>query len=514
MDQTRQDFITELEELVEQIFADLEGLQQKKNSGPARRRLLAELLRHTHSTKGSAATIGLEQTSRLAHEFEDLCEAIRSGSVGLSKKVFGAMDEAARLLSETLVRDKLMAGETDVATTIALLREIRLSGAGLTGGESEIFSNLPAEMRQSLSKSDKQHVVQALAEGNQAFLVSTSFDVADFDQQVHRLNSRLEEIGEVVSTHPTLDPTQPDRIEFRTLFLIARGRPRITMDLLEFDGLQITPILSNSSKEQTIGDDDEGLHAQSSAGSVRIELAKIEALRRLSSDLARATSEALELGVKNVPNDQTKDLLQSSAERIGKKFSGIDDAIAEFLLVPAGRVLKRAERAGRAAARLTNKEILFETSGAELLLDKSLSEAMASPLVHLVRNAVDHGIESASERARLGKTQQGLVRVEAAKEGNQLIIRIIDDGGGIDPTLVSVAAAKAGLIEAGEELDMEESVRLIFKHGFSTAGTVSTTSGRGIGLDVVKTSVQRIGGEVRVVSEPGFGTTFEIRVRG
>jgi two-component system chemotaxis sensor kinase CheA len=140
-----------------------------------------------------------------------------------------------------------------------------------------------------------------------------------------------------------------------------------------------------------------------------------------------------------------------------------------------------------------------------------LVDAIADPLTHLVRNAVDHGIENEEERIQAGKKLRGTVRIEALSEGSQSRVRVTDDGRGIDPLLISDAAARLGIVET-ESIDFERSLRLIFRPGFTTLESVSDVSGRGVGLDVVETAVEQVGGELRVSSKPAAGTTFEIRL--
>jgi chemotaxis protein histidine kinase CheA len=173
-------------------------------------------------------------------------------------------------------------------------------------------------------------------------------------------------------------------------------------------------------------------------------------------------------------------------------------------------MLERAARAGRIAARGMGKEMEFEIRGGHVRLDKALADTIADPLLHILRNAVDHGIEQRAERARIGKRPRGHVRLEARAEGNRVMLRVTDDGRGIDPLRITRAAAAQGIIEAGRLLTKEQSLRLIFRPGFSTAASISSVSGRGVGLDVVERAVEQTGGELRVTSEAGKETTFEI----
>jgi two-component system chemotaxis sensor kinase CheA len=204
--------------------------------------------------------------------------------------------------------------------------------------------------------------------------------------------------------------------------------------------------------------------------------------------------------------------LEKLNDQIRTSFLGVEDELINLRMVSLGPTLQRAMRAGRAAARLAAREIDFEIVGGDLRLDKLLADAIADPLIHLVRNAVDHGIESSEERVQAGKKRRGTVRIEAVNEGSQSRLKVVDDGRGIDPLLVSEAALRLGILPADSALDIQRSLRLIFRPGFTTLSSPSDVSGRGVGLDVVETAVEQVGGELRVSSKPGEGTTFEIRL--
>lgn len=514
MDQTRQDFIAEIEELVDQILADLDELRHQLDA-TTRRRLLAELFRHTHSVKGSAGAIGLEVAGRIAHALEDLFAAVSAGTIEWNDALIDTLDDGASLLSESLAPVSSRDLESRVTGLIERLDEKQLSSSTQAKFESDslefelLLANLPETIRLALDDNQKRYLAQTLSEAKDLFIISVRFDLADLDQQFHLFRERLEDRGELISTHPVIDAVQPDKIEFRLLFASDKSMPELKLSVTEFESVTITHVPIESANDKSLS----GFESQSppTPGSVRVEIEDLESLRVLNAATAATTAQALELAIRG--NDtQVSGELTSLANEIKASFQALEQRITALRLVPAGGILKRAERAGRAAARLTGKDVLFKIAGAELLLDKFLSEALASPLVHLVRNAVDHGIEHASDRVRLGKAARGVIRIEALTENDDIVVRVIDDGRGIDPEMVSKAATKAGLIDEDVVLDTAETLRLIFKPGFSTAGTVSTTSGRGVGLDVVETAVQKIGGEVRVISEPGFGATFSIRV--
>jgi chemotaxis protein histidine kinase CheA len=250
-----------------------------------------------------------------------------------------------------------------------------------------------------------------LTEGAKLFLVQTSFDVADFDQQFQTLKETLSKTGEVISTSPRVDKERPAKVNFRILY--ARKTEDGTM-----------PELSNVS---------------------------VIAVEEISPPHAASD-------------------VASTLEPAFAKFAA---ELVNLPVIPYGGVFEQALQAGRAAALATGKEVEFEIRGSDHELDKALCE----PLIHLVRNAVDHGIET-----------HGKVIVEIVRHNDQITITVTDNGRGIDPSLIEQ----------------------IFQPGFSTATEISTISGRGVGLDVVKTTVEELGGSITVTSNPGEGSSFEL----
>jgi two-component system chemotaxis sensor kinase CheA len=200
---------------------------------------------------------------------------------------------------------------------------------------------------------------------------------------------------------------------------------------------------------------------------------------------------------------------ETATRHLRRRFVELEERLIKLRLVPAGEVLSRAAaRGGRIAARRLGKEVEFEIVGGEVGIDKSLADTIADPLLHLVRNAVTHGIESPEERAAAGKNPVGQIKLAAFNEGSRIHLTVTDDGRGIDWEKVVAAAAAHGIGTDASYLSTDQCLRLIFRPGFSTTTTVSELSGRGIGLDVVDRAMEQAGGEVRVATQIGAGTTF------
>jgi two-component system chemotaxis sensor kinase CheA len=210
-------------------------------------------------------------------------------------------------------------------------------------------------------------------------------------------------------------------------------------------------------------------------------------------------------------NDESLALAADELDRISDE---LQSAVLGMRMQPIGRLFQRFPRIVRDLARQLGKDIELVQEGEDTDLDRSLVEALADPLVHLLRNAVDHGLEDSAERERVGKPRKGIVRLSASQRGERIVIAVSDDGRGMDPEVLRRKALEKGVIDAAQaaRLSEMECYELIFRPGFSTAATISDISGRGVGMDVVKTRVAELGGTLQVHSRLGHGSTLELTV--
>lgn len=517
MDQTQHEFLVELEELVDLIFADLDDLRASLTDGREPREardLIDRIFRRVHSVKGSAASSGLDAVSHIAHEFENLLDAVRSGRTRLDNLVLETCGSATEALSESLSQ---AASGTAGPSRGGLFDRLRAAARGTVrdpGDDTEaILSNIPFEIWQSLTQAEQHRLVSVVQEGTPLFFVATSFDLGNFDEEFFRLKEKLVHGGEVISTSPTVDDAHPGKINFRVLYASKMEIESLEASVVEFSDVAFNEVQKAGSVLPSQDYDQRYAVASVSslANFVRTDLDKLDQLISATHELLRATSNAFSFALSQPEmRSSARAELQELDQQIKKSFMGVEDGLINLRMVSLGLTLQRVVRAGRAAARLAGKEIDFEIVGGNIELDKLLVDAIADPLIHLVRNAVDHGIENGETRIQAGKKHHGTVRIEALSEGSQSRVRVTDDGRGIDPLLISEAATRLGIDESGSGLDFERSLRLIFRPGFTTLQSVSDVSGRGVGLDVVETAVEQVGGELRVSSKPAAGTMFEI----
>ncbi len=524
MDQLLREFLGEAEELVEVLAGDMQALRARRGEGRARRELVGRIFRHVHTLKGSSSAVELDAVTELAHEFETLLDGIRLGRVEVDNGVLDAFEDAVSNISEML---RAVAGEEQAQSSPALIERLRRlahraeDAGALSPAAALAVAAMPEEIARSLTEYEEHRLHEALGEGAGLFIVEVNFDLTTFDEQFRDLSDALNEGGEIISTLPGMEAAAPDQINFRLVYATDKQEAELASRLEPFGEIKLTKLSEDKAEETkaapSVAVEEEEAESVATATItplttlVRVELAELDEMITATHELFTDTMGALDLSLTaELPTRAARTELEIRATRIRRRFVELEERLIGMRMVPVGQTLARAIRAGAGASRSIGKEIDFETEGNEVQLDKSLADAIADPLLHLLRNAVDHGIEMPFERTAMGKHERGRIRLEAFAEGSRVRLRITDDGRGIDPQRVARAAVERGIIERSAAVSGPEALRLIFAPGFSTAETVSNVSGRGVGLDVVERAVEQAGGQILVQSEMGAGTTFEL----
>jgi two-component system chemotaxis sensor kinase CheA len=566
-DQLLREFLAEADERIEALFTDVERLRRTPVAdGRARRELVARIFRHVHTLKGSAATLPeLAALNRLAHEFENLLDAVRGGRAPLVDATVDACEDATNALS--LILGRAARGDVAVEPPSAVIDQLRHHAALVAptaNAVAEVLQtaaqpdadDLPAEIARDLSAVERRNLSESVREGAGVLVLAAAFGLATLDEHFARFTGALGECGEIISTFPG-DPAAPDEISFRFLYATTCPRAELETRLAPFGANIAWPRddseTSDAPEAYDTGAFDAGVgktHSgesgepvvaaeQGIAGApgidhesnvaaanvpqgagearapvfVRVPLHELDELVTATHELFTDTLAMLEQR-----RDAAADASPSAtpeaerARRLREDFGALEERVMALRMQPLMPVLERAARAARIAARTAGKEIDLEVVGGEVRVDRSLAEQIGEPLLHLLRNAIDHGIETTEERRAAGKPLRGRVRLEVGAEGSRVRVRVADDGRGVDAERVARSAVAQGLLAPATTITEEQALRLIFRPGFSTAVRVSDVSGRGVGLDVVEHALERAGGELRVRTKSGEGTTFEVRV--
>jgi two-component system chemotaxis sensor kinase CheA len=506
-------FIEESKEYIQQISDNLLRLEREARDAEA----INEVFRAVHTLKGMAATMGYSEISQLAHEAENLLDEIRHNSIEISPAMitgfFHVVDEFENQVGHLVeTGEPLPMPRQKIEEIRAFLsRPVREEVSPQEGEGEEIEGEEP----------DTPEGQDAPAEPSPpgAYKLEVFFTSDCLLPQARALIvcNQLASVGTLLSTNPSQEDL-PDLAALDKLQCWVRDiRPDQVRALLE-GGVEIdyytielaedeeSPPAADSPAQDPgaeVPDPADSRHeAQVFRPSIRVDTEKLDQLLNLVSELV-INKTALQQGAAAYPP------LTEGVEHLHRLTSELQSIVMKMRMIPLETVFNRFPRMIRDTAMSLNKLVNFEIEGAETELDRTIIDDIADPLVHLLRNAIDHGIEPVEQRLQKGKPRTGTVSLKAYQTGNQVIIEVSDDGRGLDLGHIQSKARELRLF-TGLEADQAELQNLIFTPGFSTAENVTDLSGRGVGLDVVKNSIESLGGAIEVLSQPDAGAMFRI----
>lgn len=456
---------------------------------PASTRQVGGLFRAIHTVKGMAATMGYVGVADLSHRLENLLDALRRRAAAPSAQEFqllfrsldalGAGVEAAAAGSSGPV-DERLAGDLDAAAATAGESVMTAEHSALSARPSGAFV-VPGEDARPVQVTLRR---DAVMRGARAALVL----------------QRAETLGALSAVRPAPSLFDSQDFDGRFAFRLATGA----------SDAEIEATLRAAGEVESVRFEADGAEVQAAGQSrqIRVDLGRLDALMKQVGELVVAKNRLGALAAQSSDPD-----LAEVSDRIARLASEMQAEVIAARMTPVGEVLERFPRVVRDLARDLGKRIRFDVEGGEIELDRSILDEIGPPLLHLIRNAADHGIESPEERIRAGKPEEGRILLAASRDRNSVALRLSDDGRGIDREKILAKARREGFVDAGAEaLGDEVLLRVLARPGFSTAESVSGVSGRGVGVDVAVTKVRALGGTIEVRTEVGKGTTFTIRV--
>jgi two-component system chemotaxis sensor kinase CheA len=530
-DRTKQEFISEAEELLDELGRDLRTFESA--GGNVRPEVVNKIFRGVHSLKGLAGMLGFTAISELSHSLEDLLDRLRLGKIGidgaLTDLLFDSIEGLGKQVAAVSIGGEY---EFDAAPLIGRIADAANRKADAGGQDILRTIHLDEQTLRSLTEYEEHRLRDNVKRGRTILAVSVAFDFATFDRDLRQLTETLTESGEVVSTLPSMDATRSDAIAFRLLYgtdLSADAVAKLVPEGTSVTDLRVsaTPATREAAPKSEAApvpeavpavekekdrDDGEG-SLRSLSQTVRVDIGKLDRVMNIVGELIleKANLEGLarrfeaELGSR-------RGEIRKTVRNFDRKLDDLQKSIIDVRMVPVGQIYAKLARAVRKIARESGKEIALDLRGEETELDKAMVEELTDPLLHIIRNAIDHGIEAPSERVAVGKPAEGRIVVSAYQRGNAVVIEVRDDGHGIDTQKILQVARKRGLIGVDENVPAERAYEIIFLPGFSSAEKVSEISGRGVGLDVVRRNLGHLKGSVRVGSVLGEGTTFEVEL--
>ncbi|HUP64193.1 MAG TPA: chemotaxis protein CheA [Thermoanaerobaculia bacterium] len=512
-ERARQEFTSEAEELLEALSSDIVELERQGED--VRPELVNKIFRGVHSLKGLAGMLGLDDISDLSHGLEDMLDRLRMGKIPIDRTLIDLLFDSV----DSLNRLVMAMGDPEVGKLIdlsALSTRIHQVVSRHKSGEVDVILesiDLDEQTRRSLTEYEEHRLRENLRKKRRIFAIEMDFEFATFDEKLRAATILLNESGEVISTLPAIDPSGPATgIAFRLLYGTALDQADIQAKLEE--GTTVRSILKEEAPKPAFSphEPEEDVSLRSASRTVRVDIGKLDGLMNIVGELIveRTHLETLATNLGTQSERASQQELTKLSRSLDRKLSDLQRSVIEIRMVPVGQIYTKLARTVRKVARELGKEIDLSLRGEETELDKMMVEELTDPLMHIIRNAIDHGIEPADTRIAAGKPAKGKVTLQAYQMGNSVVLDIQDDGHGIDPDAVRRVALSRRLIDPAEPVDLPRAIELLFTPGFSTAAAVSEISGRGVGLDVVRRNIQDLKGTIEVLSTPGEGTTFRI----
>lgn len=532
------DFIGEAEEILESLSEDSESARsQFEAGGKIRPDIINKIFREMHSLKGLASMLALEKITVVSHDMESLLDKVRMGKVKFGPPIFEILDESRKVLRQLVV--EVGQGGEKSGTDEILAKISATAGAPPKAKDPQKPKlKLEEETLKSFTEYEEHRLKENLDEGNNIFAIQVGYDFTDFDTRLRALTEALNEKGEVISTLPVMDPSLPEGIHFRLIFgtdIVESGVKAISgvsegtvTNLIEEGGAEpggLSAVKQEKraepspepeaaqAKEEGAAVSEEADEIKGISNTVKVDISKLDEVMGLVGELGliRASFRKIADNLAGVEEmEDTRQDLVRHVRSMEKKLEELQRSIIDIRMVPIGQIFTKLNRTARRLARQSGKEISIQLFGGETELDKRIMDELVTPLVHLIRNAIDHGLEPTQDRLKAGKSTEGSLAISAYHRGNSIVIEVTDDGKGLDYEKIRKVAMERGIIGESMILSPEECLDLIFQPGFSSADKVTEVSGRGVGLDAVKTTVEGLKGSISVWTEKGKGCTFQI----
>jgi two-component system chemotaxis sensor kinase CheA len=524
-------FIEESTEQIETLEQDILNLE--KDSGDEK--ALEEVFRMAHSLKGSTALMGFEKMTKLNHALEDMLQKVRDKEFAINTDVIDLLFKSLDMLK--LMKDSISgqkeANDIDPQPLIANIK--KLIEDSMKGSKTEVNNKVYNDYELKISQSDKIIIDDAITRGQQVYIIKIDIEEDAIMKAIKSflIVNNVRGISQILRVGPENYESLSDADfgHILTLLIISSEDKDIVREQIEIVNEIKSIDITNYTDIITSGkDSDKGIELKISSNlkdntdfrqekrsTIRVDIRKLDKLMSLAGELVIDKERLMQLSTrlreKYNGDKDVQDLLiaMSHLDSIGDE---IQESIMSVRMYTVENIFDRFPRMIRDLAHRSGKEINFISEGKETELDRSIIEEIVDPIVHLLRNAVDHGIESKQERIAKGKDPIGKIVLRARQEENNVVIEVIDDGNGIDLEAVKKKALEKGLTTKERLKNLRESdvMDFLFMPGFSTSQIISEVSGRGVGMDVVKTNIEKLNGLIDISTEEGIGTKVVLKL--
>jgi two-component system, chemotaxis family, sensor kinase CheA len=575
-DKARDEFLSEAQELVDGLGRDLLHLDEGVKKGKVDAELINDVFRGVHTLKGLAGLFGATRMAGLSHELEDVLDDLRLGRVDLTQSVLDLLFRAVSLYARILAAEGGDAPDPGAEVEQLLVALGQLSQRRAGGGAGVVAQyDLDPGLFGVLTEYEEHRLRTNIQQGQSLYRIRVRFSLATIDSALDDLKAKARPHGEIITYLPTGTGADIDTIELEILMAsrasieLLRGAitgPNVTIEEVRRRSVAgeerpppprtplppddaeafsppttaLTPVPPRETGSVRSPEQEKrkqppsivpaaasGRAAPAAAGpldlslrsvsqTVRVDIRKLDRLMTVVGELAivKTAIAALADRVRGRVADARE--LAVELARLNRTFerhlAQMQSGILEVRMVPLGQAFDKLARVVRQISREHGKEVNLVITGAETEIDKLIVEELSDPLMHMIRNAIDHGIETRDDRIRVTKPPVGTIALNAFQKGNHVVIEVEDDGRGMDTEVILEVAVRRGIVtpEEARELSTRELLALVFMPGFTTKDVATDLSGRGVGLDVVKTNIAKLGGVVDITSDVGIGTKMTI----
>lgn len=495
MKEIMEDFLIEAFELIEQIDHDLVELE----ANPEDLELLNRIFRVAHTVKGSSSFLNFDVLTELTHHMEDVLNKARKGELKITPDIMDVVLESVDMMKGLLesIRDNGSdaAAGIDIKNICASLTQISEGEAPSAAAEAPAAAPAPEPVKEPEPAAPAEEAAPEVSDAELSKLSDS-----EVEAEIERLLKVRKAEDQARRASKGIAPKSPEEIAPAAS---AAPAPKPAPSR-ERDADKKVPAASSSSavaQEQTI----------------RVEVKRLDHLMNLIGELVLGKNRLLKIYddvEERYEGEKFLEELNQVVSSLSLVTTDIQLAVMKTRMLPIAKVFNKFPRMIRDLSRDLGKQIDLEISGEETELDKSIVEEIGDPLVHIIRNSCDHGIEDPETRKAMGKPEKGLVQLKAYNEGNHIVVEIVDDGKGLDADMLKAKSIEKGIITEREAdaMSEKEAFGLIFKPGFSTAAKVTNVSGRGVGMDVVKTNIEKLNGIIDIESEVGKGTVMKLKI--
>ena len=513
------EFVAEAEEIIENLNQNLLVMEATEDKTTVRPDVLNAIFRAAHTLKGMSGMVGLKKISEISHRLEDMLDNLRMGKLAVSQPVMDTLFKGMELLRGLIESVNSGRGEeSDIASMLQQIQQVVSGGpktAPSTGAEG-----IDPTLLKVLTEYETHRLNENIRLKINLFEFTVRFPLETFDKDLSKLNTKLQSFGEIITTLPSPGMSPEAGIVFK-LIIGTKTDLKTLQSQFSQDQIEIRPIGSKVERGRSedtaplsTPEEDKGSGSiRSITPTVRVDIGKLDTLLNVVGELVLTKAVIGQISKETLHSHgftATGVELQKAYQALDRRVGELQEGLVEIRMIPIGQVFDRLVRVVRKLSRELGKEIDLQISGEETKLDKSMIEEIADPLMHLIRNSLDHGIESKEDRRKAGKPEIGIINLRAMQKGNNVVIEVEDDGFGIDLAKVYKKGLERGLLDKSKEYDQRGLINVVFAPGFSTAEEVTEISGRGVGLDVVAKNISKLSGLVDVETEMGKGTKFSI----